>query len=179
MEKMDKLDKVLAVGHPMTQSDVQQYRSLRNRIITAFGKKRYADMDDFEERVFIEVYRKLLENLCADVKKSAGITGSLVPEGNGYIEKLVKIFGDEYRPHYDALMKEREEEIVSIVHRKNAIREARDAAYEKIKVLEREKLEISKPLLERLKIMGDACERAEAEAKHFKELYGKLKGASA
>ena len=98
---MDK-DKILAVGHPLDKNDLKQYHSLKKRIVAAFGKKDFEDLNDFEEKVADIVYQHLLENLCADIKKSAGIKESLIPEENGHIEKCVNIIGAEYRPHYEA-----------------------------------------------------------------------------
>jgi hypothetical protein len=162
-------------------SEHAQFHGLRMVIINYFGKESFDELNDAQQAVFHIVYMKLLEKLVHDTQRIAKISGEfLVPEPD-LLRKMLDPTLKEYEKIWAARMMNKCRMAGKLTHREailKRVQEKRDELQEKVGVLEAERMETIRKYECRISAMATACEKAELEAKHFKELYGKLKGAS-
>jgi hypothetical protein len=162
-------------------SEHAQFHGLRMVIINYFGKESFDELSDAQQAVFHIVYMKLLEKLVHD-------TGLKIPRLSwqsfaepDLLRKMLDPTLKEYEKIWAARMMDKCRMAGKLTHREailKRVQEKRDELQEKVGVLEAERMETIRKYECRISAMATACEKAELEAKHFKELYGKLKGAS-
>jgi SMC interacting uncharacterized protein involved in chromosome segregation len=124
---------------------------------------------------------KLLEKLVHDTQKIAKISGEfLVPEPD-LLRQMLEPTLKEYEKIWAVRMMDKYRMAGKLTHREAILRcvqEKRDELQKKVGALEAERMETIRKYEGRISVLATACEKAEAEAKHFKELYGKLRAST-